>query len=105
MIQVKDHSIRLGSLAPQIVLALLVAQEAYRKHGEDVIITSVNDGAHSQTSLHYVGHAVDLRTKHLKPIARQTVRDDIAVALGADFDVILESDHLHIEYQPKRWGG
>ncbi len=26
---------------------------------------------------------------------------DIGEALGADFDVILEVDHLHIEYQPK----
>lgn len=101
MIKVKDYSVKLDNICPQIVLALSVAQDAYKDQGvSDVVITSANDAKHSKTSLHYSGAAVDLRVWNLRDPRKAA--DDISQALGVDFDCIYEGDHIHLEFQPKR---
>lgn len=92
--------VKLAGLQPQIVLALMAAQKIWDEMNDPLTVTSVNDSGHSHQSLHYAGAAVDVRIRgvsdpHLK--AAQ-LRD----ALTPDFDVVLESDHIHIEYQPRR---
>ena len=82
-----------------IPVALLASAKAYADAGKPMTLTSGIEGRHSRGSKHYCGHAIDLRTRHLDdPIA---VTNQIKAALGADYDVVLESDHLHIEYDPK----
>jgi hypothetical protein len=49
-------------------------------------------------SLHYRGFAVDLR---LPTDNKEEIRAELAASLGAEYDVILEIDHIHIEYDPK----
>ncbi len=65
----------------------------------EITITSANDGKHMTNSLHYKNNAVDLRTRDMKNA--KVCGWEIKQYLGKDFDVILEKDHLHIEYQPK----
>jgi hypothetical protein len=89
-----------AGIRPEIMLALLVAQGAYAPY--DVIVTSVRDGKHSLTSLHYAGQAVDLRTRHVPDDQHQAIRDRLGDALTIDYDVLLEADHIHVEYQPRR---
>jgi hypothetical protein len=118
MIRLKE-STRLHDLCPQIVLALVIAEQVYVKHGLQMTVTSGSDGVHSETSLHYDGRAVDLRCRILTPdndedatvtrrnrVARsrekQAIRDEIKEALTRDFDVVAEANHIHIEYQPRR---
>lgn len=69
----------------------------------EITITSANDGKHMTNSLHYKNKAVDLRTRDMKNA--KVVGWEIKQYLGNDFDVILEKDHLHIEYQPKKEKG
>lgn len=64
-------------------------------------ITSVNDGKHMNGSKHYVNKAIDLRVLDMPKDMWQPVRNDLSNILGPDFDVILEKDHIHIEYDPK----
>ena len=64
---------------------------------EELVITSTYEGNHSPSSLHYCDEAVDIR---LWGKARKC-RDEIKRQLGHDYDVIVESDHIHIEYDPK----
>jgi len=65
---------------------------------EELVITSTFEGNHSGGSLHYANLAFDMRLPdhHLGKIELQ-----IDGALGKNFDVCRESDHLHIEYDPK----
>lgn len=85
-----------------IVLGLMVANGVYATFGYGMVITSLNDSEHSENSLHYAGAAADLRIRHLKPEDKQPIRDEIAARLSEDYDVILEKDHIHLEYQPRR---
>lgn len=64
-------------------------------------ITSANDGKHMDTSLHYKSRAVDIRVNDRPNSDWPGYRDLLARRLGPSFQVILEKDHLHIEYDPK----
>lgn len=73
--------------------------------GKNMVITSANDGKHKEGSLHYKNLALDIRTRHLEKDEIQIVLNYLRNKLGGDYDVILESDHIHIEYDPKYYTG
>jgi hypothetical protein len=86
----------------EIILAVLIASEVYKAFEVDFVITSITDGKHSQQhSLHYSGNAVDIRIKN---IPNKKMIDDIFLEirrrLTKDYQVVLETTHIHIEYQP-----
>jgi hypothetical protein len=94
--------VSVAGLRPEMLVALMAAQEVYRELGQPLVVTSAVDGRHSITSLHYAGCAVDLRTRDLGESTATTARDMIAHALPEDYDCILEKDHIHLEWQPRR---
>ncbi len=90
--------------SPYVAMALLIAvvHETFRELGVDAIVTSVSDGRHSSTSLHYSGFAIDWRTRDLPDdLARTLLRDRIVSRLGVDYEIILESHHLHCAWEPR----
>ena len=97
MIAIKP-GVRLHGIRPEIVLALLIINGLYTSVSETVFVTSVIDGSHMRTSLHYVGAAIDVRLPLDNP---EEMRDRIRNALGFDYDVVLEKGHIHVEWQPK----
>ena len=62
-----------------------------------VVFTAGRDGVHGLNSLHYEGRALDCRTRTLKIDQINAVKDALKAALGPDWDVVIEADHLHIE--------
>lgn len=102
--------VRLRGLRPEVACAIIVCNSVYGRvsQGGEFILTSVCDGLHSErASLHYAAAAFDFRIHDLPDLAtKTTLHAEIADALGADFDVILEApgtdnEHIHVEYQPK----
>ena len=94
--------VKVGGIAPEMVLAAVVAACVFEDAGVDCVITSCKDGQHSENSLHYSGKALDFRTRDLDtPELRKEVTRSIAAALGPEFDVVDEVDHVHIEHDPK----
>lgn len=87
----------------EILLALQVAEGVFSDYGYDCIVTSLKDGKHGPNSLHYVGAAVDLRSKHLKLSDVNRVFSALKERLPLGFDCVneLSPAHFHIEYQPK----
>ena len=95
----------LKKLQPQMVLAAFIVESIYARNGAKCTITSGNDSVHSKASLHYRGNALDFRTKDYVS-SKTMLLGEIKRALGAEFDVILESlnedqEHLHVEWDPK----
>lgn len=68
--------------------------------GRECIITSARDGQHSANSLHYVGKAMDIRTRDQPDAEIQVCASKLRDKLGPDYDVVVESTHIHIEYDP-----
>lgn len=89
-------------IRPELLLAIMVADGIYLKKGKNLVITSINDGRHSETSLHYSGCGVDLRTRYFTKRVQLEVVKLLKENLTKDYDVILEKDHAHLEFQPRR---
>ena len=102
MIYLKE-SVDLAGVQPEIVHAIHVANDVYNLHGADCTVTSVRDSVHRRGSLHYVGLACDLRIAPFMENASKLLEvvETIRTALGKQYDVVLESDHIHVEFQPK----
>ncbi len=91
-----------GGIKPELLLGLSVANDVYSKFGYELVVTSLNDSKHSRTSLHYVGQAADLRTRHMPLEVAKDIVEELKNSLPDEYDIILESDHIHVEWQPKR---
>lgn len=91
--------VKLAGIRAELVLAFVVAIKLHPTG--DVTITSCMDGKHGRGSKHYVGQALDLRIHNLAPDQRIEWRNSVALSLGVEYDVVLEEDHLHIEFDPK----
>jgi hypothetical protein len=103
MLKVKPGVTLLG-LQPQMLVALMAAHDLYTSRGVDCVITAGNDGVHSETSEHYAGRAIDLRTNNLPnpSVDGPAIAHELTEALGADYQCIFERDHVHLAYKPKR---
>lgn len=91
--------VRLLGLRPELVVALIAANDVWRAQGVELVVTSCIDGVHSRSSAHYTGRALDFRIHNLPDPAKAVAA--LKAALGEDFDVILESDHVHLEIDVK----
>ena len=94
----------------QLDRIMRVAEVAYGEvMGPDfsVVVTSGNDGKHMDTSLHYKNLALDFRTGHnwdaplMSEDEARELCEELKARLGMGFDVVLEKDHAHVEYDPK----
>lgn len=96
---VKDGVI-LSGLSVAMTWAMGRCEFIFEKNfSKDLVITCGLDGIHSAGSLHYSGNAVDIRTRHLTDDERRRALDLLRAVLGNDFDVVLHSTHIHVEYQ------
>ena len=104
--------VKIQGITPELLFGLFVANEVYKEHGRELVITSLNDGYHSLTSLHYSGNAGDLRIyyfdtdenkiKYFPKDETKSLQNEIKKRLSIDYDIVIEEDHIHLEFQPRR---
>jgi len=90
-----------------VILAAIANTAAQWLTPSSVVITAVESGKHMKGSKHYIGNAVDVRTKNFPD--ERSKRDFLAAVmkrLGPGYQGIYEdpegqNQHLHIEYDPK----
>lgn len=88
-------------LTVEALIILLVAEPLWRKYGEELVLTAGLDGEHMTNSLHYVGKAVDLRTKYFNVATQKVVARELRKRLGSQYDVVFHKTHIHVEFDPK----
>jgi hypothetical protein len=93
--------VRITGIRPELLLAVIAAERVYEEAGHDLTLTACVDGKHVAGSFHYAGAAVDIRINDVPTTEVPKLIARIKSCVGEDFDVILEVDHLHIEFQPK----
>lgn len=86
---------------PVIIEAISTVAHIYSTFNQKLVVTSVVDGVHSKNSLHYKGLAFDTRIWYFSEEVVKEVKTCLEIALGKDFDVVLEDSHFHIEFDPK----
>jgi hypothetical protein len=90
-------------IEPELLLGLVVAQSVWHDLSlPDLVVTSLLDGQHSTTSLHYAGAAADLRTNNLDSTQIGNAAQELKARLGLHYDVLIEPDHIHLEFQPRK---
>jgi len=94
--------VSVAGLQAEAVYGLMIVREVFREHSREMVVTSGTDGKHSPGSLHYIGQAFDLRSRHIPQPDLDTIVTRCRERLPGSFDVVLESDHIHIEHQPKK---
>lgn len=90
-----------ATLHDPMFTAALIVEAVYADNGFMLTITSGTDSKHGAGSLHSKGLALDFRTRGITPAYQQAMASEIRKRLGADYDCIVEADHIHIEHQPK----
>ena len=97
-------SVNPKGIQPEILLAIVAMERIYYRHGHDMVITSLFDGKHGAHTLHQrdgVCRAVDVRTRMLPNEIIPNMLQEIKDALGPHYDVVLEADHIHVEFDIK----
>jgi hypothetical protein len=114
----KDDSVEC-EFHPRLTALLFKLDRLYNYWDDENVITSGSEDSayHSLASLHYAGQAADIRIwtgdegRGSVPSREEQyetillLRNTYCNSLGVPhnwFDIVLESDHIHIEYQPKR---
>jgi hypothetical protein len=100
---------KMHTMSPQIGFAIETLRELASEDQVTVEVTSISDGVHGLKSWHYRGFAFDFTVpndftgqdgRQLGPYTRK-VAGQLRTELGPDFDVVIEADHVHVEYDPK----
>ncbi|WP_373031665.1 hypothetical protein [Sulfurovum sp.] len=99
MLKFKEGVSILGA-SNQVSLGITCAHSVYLWFGEICTVTSVVDGKHGKHSHHKKGCAFDLRTRGVN-VPENTLVEMLQDSLGDEWQVILEVDHIHVEYDPK----
>jgi hypothetical protein len=87
----------ISRLSDPVRRALNVVEAAHAVNGFEAVVTSTYEGTHSPASLHYVNRAFDYRK--IGPV--ELIANKIRADLGPAFDVVVESNHVHVEHDPK----
>jgi len=94
--------VRVAGMRPEILFAIIAAERVCAEMGVDCVVTACVDGVHQAGSLHYCGLAVDLRSRNFRPGDADKAIARIKQCLGADYDVVLENDHIHVEFDQQQ---
>lgn len=97
MLSVKPGAAIIGVAAPLFFVATIWDQIC-----GNGVITEGSGGVHHPGSLHYVGLALDLRTRDVPSELLNGYVEELKARIGDEFDVIKEGDHLHVEMQLKK---
>jgi len=99
----KRNPARVAGIRPELVLAAIIIHEIFRERGVECTITSCVEGKHNPGSKHFPGLALDFRTIQAGLDKDQTreIAAECRRRMGLDFDVVAESDHLHVEFDSK----
>ena len=98
-IALKD-GVRLYGLQQEMLRAIDVCAEVFAQHDLQLTITSARGGKHGSHSHHYKGLAIDIRVWDIEGEIDLYVQR-FSSALGPDYQVFNEQDHIHVEYDPE----
>ena len=100
------EGVNLDDLQAQALSGAEIAKPILEAAGVDFVVTSTGPGDRANVdsvegTKHDIGQAFDIRIRDLKPEQVQAIVDQLKEALGDDYDVVLESDHIHVEFDRK----
>lgn len=101
----KNSTVNILGLEPVMFSALKTIELCCKIANGDsyeITITSARDGSHMKNSHHYVGLAIDIRSRDMSNVTDSAKWIDKFLNInGKSFDIVIENDHIHIEFDKK----
>lgn len=106
----KSTKVKVARMHPDIWPDLFRLDEAWRRWTDmELLITSARDGTHSDTSDHYWGGAIDIRTwrdpagkkGQISGNKRKQLLSKTKRLLGRNWYVLDEGTHFHLSWRPR----
>ena len=104
MVQFKE-GVKSDGLSEKITEKIPTIDKIYIEvTGREATVTSTSERVEGRLSdsRHYSDEAIDLRTRDTSPDKVDRIVRELKEALGRDYDVVKKSNHIHVEYDPKR---
>jgi len=96
-----------ANVTPKAVFIICACVNVAEALNLDIHITAVMNGKHMVGSKHYIGNAIDLRSKNFPTLeAKQDFLKKVLARLGPGYEGFLEdgkqlNEHFHFEWDPK----
>lgn len=97
-----EPNVRVGFFHSELGRVLEAAAWWSARSRIDVVVNSISDGTHRANSLHYFDLAVDLDTEGDQVGDLRNLHAYLARILDRAYDVLLEGDHVHVEWDVHR---
>ena len=96
------NGVRFADPAIAMCHASMVVADVCREFAVEFVVTCGIE-QHQHPSMHAYNAALDYRTREIvgRPERKVAFAEEVRERLGDGFDVVLEPDHLHVEYDPK----
>ena len=88
-------------LKPEIILGFVIIKSAFNRHGYVCRLTSGVDGKHMNHSHHKKGLAIDIGIRGVPRDELEKIINECYECLGDEFQLIVEGNHIHCEFDPK----
>ena len=89
-------------IAPEMCIAHTLLCFLFARHNIAVRLSSGTESRHRTASLHYIGHAIDVSFRNIPQKLISLLHAEMKSVLGDEFDVVAETTHFHVEFQPKK---
>lgn len=90
--------VSIHGLKPEMNVAMQIAEGVWGDEGKELVVTAGTDGKHSATSRHYIGMALDFRSRYFTAKEKKRVVDSLRKRLGPEFKVVVHKTHIHVHY-------
>ncbi len=101
---VKD-GVTFDPCTPELVSGIITTALIYHQYKSSIVVTSGSDGVHpagGEFDPHYLGYAFDCRTRDIGNDVLPLLVVDLREALGPQWRVVVESNHLHCQHEAFR---
>lgn len=94
------EGVTLKGMSTEIIVALAEAEVLHRKLFDRELVVTEGMASRSYNSKHTTGNAFDMRIWRLTSYEKHVFLQLLRSRLGPQYDVVLEQDHIHVEYDP-----
>lgn len=90
--------VRIIGLKPEMIICMMIIEPIMEAYEQELVITSGTEGRHSAKSRHYLGYGLDIRCRDIPASQIPEAVIDMQESLGAEFFVLYEGNHIHIQF-------
>ena len=101
----ENGTVRVSGIKPEMIVGVMLMQAIFDKYSVARVWTAGTEEfdkngeqIHMTGSRHPLGYAVDVRSREIPDGVWTKFLSDLKDILGCEFDVVVHSSHIHVEF-------